>query len=112
MRLPEPGPFRLAERAGEQRPAGRRLHMRATGGREARVHGLALGIVFGCAAAASALAAGALIPDLAQAQPTSYNVRVVDQNGLTLAGSLVRVEGGTADVTTPGTITLEPGPHL
>jgi hypothetical protein len=81
--------------------------MRATGGRKTRVRVRALGIVFGFVAVASTV-----IPDLAHAQPTAYNVRVVDQNGLTLAGSLVRVEGVTADVTTPGTITLDPGPHL
>src|SRR5687768_11479567 len=81
--------------------------MRATGGRKARVRVRALGIVFGFVAVASTV-----IPDLAHAQPIAYHVRVVDQNGLTLAGSLVRVEGVTADVTTPGTITLDPGPHL
>jgi hypothetical protein len=44
--------------------------------------------------------------------PQDYTVRVVDQLGRPLDGSLVRVEGASADQPTPATITADPGPQL
>ncbi len=56
------------------------------------------------------------VPPLAQAQfggtPESYTLRVVDQNGRPLDGSMVRVEGTTGDLTTPATVDLTAGPQL
>ena len=63
-------------------------------------------------AATTAILTG-LAPPAAHAQfggaPSSYTFRVVDQNGRSLDGSMVRVEGTTGDMTTPATVDLTAG---
>ncbi len=44
--------------------------------------------------------------------PQNYTVRVVDQHGRALDGSLVRIEGTTEAFPTPAVITADPGPAL
>lgn len=44
--------------------------------------------------------------------PQTYTIRVVDQAGRPLDGSLVRIEGATGDLTTPATVELDAGPQL
>lgn len=66
-----------------------------------------------------ALAGSALVlllgPPPAHAQfgsPMTYNIRVVDQSGRSLDGSMVRIEGVTSNLVTPASVSLMPGPQL
>ena len=66
---------------------------------------------------ALALAALAILAAAApvSAQPggtQTYTIRVVDQAGRALDGSMVRVEGATGDLITPATVELSSGPQL
>ena len=68
----------------------------------------------GLALVVSALAL-LLGPPPAHAQfggPVSYTLRVVDQTGRPLDGSLIRVEGTTGDLSSPATVELNPGFQL
>ncbi len=66
-------------------------------------------------AAVTSIAVGPAPPvALAQfgGEPASYTFRVVDQFGRALDGSMVRIEGASADLSTPATADLVAGPQL
>lgn len=69
---------------------------------------------FGLALAVPAIAVlPAATPAQAQfGDPVHYTIRVVDQAGRPLDGSMIRVEGLTGDLTTPAEVDLPPGPQL
>src|SRR5688572_28886899 len=54
----------------------------------------------------------AAAPVQAQGDPVHFTIRVVDQAGRPLDGSMIRVEGLTGDLTTPAEVDLPPGPQL
>ncbi|MEO6463728.1 MAG: hypothetical protein ABIP29_11695, partial [Candidatus Eisenbacteria bacterium] len=81
-----------------------------------RIRGIGMHMRSGLAFAVPALAllvAVAAVPVEAQpGGPQTYTIRVVDQDGRLLDGSMVRIEGATGDLITPATVELDAGPQL
>jgi hypothetical protein len=61
---------------------------------------------------ALALLVGPLPAEAQFGDPVHFTVRVVDQAGRPLDGSMIRVEGSTGDLATPAGVDLPPGPQL